>query len=349
MPDDILKTAVIGLGRIAWSDHLPILKSNPHYKIAAVVDPVRERGNEALAQFGAERWYDSVESMLAEMSPDLGVVCSPTIFHARQSIALLDHGAHVFCDKPAACDLDETRAMFAAAEKAGRKLMVFQPRRMVPNSFSIREIIRSGKLGKLYQMKLFIGNYVRRNDWQAFRKNGGGMLRNYGAHYIDQMIYLTGEKLEVLSCRTARIASAGDADDVVKILLRGKASGILLDIDINQASAHNPYVWLLYGTSGAAWLPKYGENWMLRYFDPAELAPVQCVEKMAASDRKYPEDSIPFRTEEYRPAEFPSPAQIHYDNLYEWIRGKTSPLVPAADTLELMSLLEDCKKLAEHP
>jgi len=348
MSEEILKTAVIGLGRIAWSDHLPVLKNNPHYKIAAVVDPIRERGNEAMAQFGAERWYDSMESMLAEISPDLGVVCSPTVFHARHSIALLEHGAHVFCDKPAACDLEEARAMFAAAEKTGRKLMVFQPRRMVSNSFSIREIVRSGKLGKLYQMKIFIGNYVRRNDWQAFRKNGGGMLRNYGAHYIDQMMYLSGEKLELLSCRTARIASVGDADDVVKILLRGTVSGILLDIDINQAAACAPYVWILYGLNGAACLPKHGGSWTLRYFDPKELGPIHCTTEMAADDRKYPGESIPFRTEEYLPPTVPSPAEIYYENLYEWIQEKASPLVSAADTLELMSLLEQCKEQAER-
>ncbi len=349
MPETILKTAVIGLGRIAWSDHLPILKNNPHYKITAVVDPVRKRGIEAMEQFGAERRFDSVQSMLTEMSPDLSVICSPTVFHARQSIALLEHGSHVFCDKPAACDLNETRAMFAAAERNGRKLMIFQPRRMFSNSFAIREIIRSGKLGKIFQMKIFIGNYVRRNDWQAFRKNGGGMLRNYGAHYIDQMMYLSEEKLELLSCRTDRIASVGDADDVVKILLRGTVSGILLDIDINQAAAYSPYIWILYGSHGAAWLPKHGANWTLRFFDPEELGAIQCADQMAAADRKYPDESIPFRTEEYLPKTDHSPAEAYYENLYEWIQDKASPLVPAADTLELMNLLEQCKAQAERP
>ena len=154
--------------------------------------------------------------------------------------------------------------MFAAAARNDRKLMIYQPRRMFPDSFAVKEILRSGKLGNVYQMKLFAGAYVRRNDWQAYLKNGGGMLRNYGVHYMDQAMYLAGESLEALACRTAKIASLGDADDVVKILLRGMKSNLLVDIDINQAAGLNPYLWLIYGSHGAAMLasqkgviPKY--------------------------------------------------------------------------------------------
>ena len=250
----ILKTAVVGLGRIAWSDHLPTILKNPDFEAIATVDPLHERGKEAAAEFGITHTYESVTAMLEQETPDLAVVCSPTMFHAEQTILLLNHVVHVFCDKPAASNSGEVRAMFAAAARNDRKLMIYQPRRMFPDSFAVKEILRSGKLGNVYQMKLFAGAYVRRNDWQAYLKNGGGMLRNYGVHYMDQAMYLAGESLEALACRTAKIASLGDADDVVKILLRGMKSNLLVDIDINQAAGLNPYLWLIYGSHGAAML-----------------------------------------------------------------------------------------------
>ncbi len=342
MTKRILKTAVIGLGRIAWSDHLPAILKNPNFEAAAAVDPLHERCREAAAEFGITRSYESIKAMLEHETPDLAVVCSPTMFHAEQTILLLNHGIHVFCDKPAASNSDEVRAMFAAAGKNGRKLMIYQPRRMFPDSFAVKEILRSGKLGDIYQMKLFAGAYVRRNDWQAYLKNGGGMLRNYGVHYMDQAMYLAGEPLEALACRTAKIASLGDADDVVKILLKGTRSNLLVDIDINQAAGITPYVWMIYGSCGTAMLAPQNPAWKLRCFNPAELPRIMPDSRLAARGRKYPHEAIPFTEEEFHPAPVKSPAELYYENLYEYICGGAVPLVTEKDTLSLMNLLEQC-------
>ena len=350
MCSKILQTAVIGLGRIGWQTHLPLLQKNTDkFRICAVVDPIAERGMEAEKTFGVEHHYCTLEEMLAEQTPDLAIVCSPTMFHADQTIQLLRHGVHVFCDKPVAENLERTHAMFEEAKKADRKLMVFQPRRTFPNSFAIKQIMESGKLGKIYQMKLFIHGYGRRNDWQAFRKHGGGMLRNYGAHYVDQMMYLIGEPLVPLMCHTDCIASLGDADDVCKIVLHAPEKGVLVDVDINQASGQQVFVWALYGKNGAAVLRKYDNHWTLRYFDPAELGPNQACEDLAAPDRKYPQEikPIPFREEDFYPVNVPDFAQCFYDNLYDYIQNNAEPIVPPADTIALMKTLEQCRIMAE--
>ncbi|MBO5725007.1 MAG: Gfo/Idh/MocA family oxidoreductase, partial [Lentisphaeria bacterium] len=117
MPDRILKTVVIGLGRIAWSDHLPFLQKDSRFELTALADPLEERGKEGMELFQVPRSYTSVEDLLKNEKADLAVICSPTGFHAQQSIAFLEHGIHVFCDKPAASSLAETCAMFEAAEK----------------------------------------------------------------------------------------------------------------------------------------------------------------------------------------------------------------------------------------
>ena len=208
MENRVLKCAVVGLGRIAWSDHLPFLKKDPRFELTALVDPLEERGKEGCELFGVPRFYPSVEALLEKEIPDLAVICSPTGFHAQQSIAFLKKGVHVFCDKPVASSLEETLAMFEEAKKNDRKLMIYQPRRLFPNSYAIRQILASGKLGKIYQVKLAINGYSRRNDWQAFLKYGGGMLRNYGAHYVDQVISLWKEEFEILMCESRCVATS---------------------------------------------------------------------------------------------------------------------------------------------
>ncbi len=350
MEQKIFRTALIGLGRIGWQIHLPALMANPDkFQVCAAVDPLEERGKEAEQTFGIPHSYRSISDMLADQKPDLAVVCSPTKFHAEQCIQLLENGIDVFCDKPVASDLQETKAMFAAADKNGKRLTVFQSRRVFPDTFTIKEILQSGKLGKIYQLKAFIGNYARRNDWQAFKKHGGGMFRNYGVHYVDKMMYLLGEPLEPLMCQTACVASLGDADDVVKIVFRGKNSGIIADLEINQASGYSPYVWAIYGSCGAAYLESYLGEWRLRYFDPAELAPNSASDDLAAPGRQYPKESspIPFREEILKRKEWKGFGEIFYENLYEYMTGKAEPLVPPSETIALMELLEKCRIMAE--
>ena len=93
MKTKIIRTAVIGLGRIAWSDHLPELLRRPEqFQVCAVVDPLAERGEEARTEFGVGHHYVSLDEMLAHETPDLAVVCSPTVFHAAERNGIVSCG-----------------------------------------------------------------------------------------------------------------------------------------------------------------------------------------------------------------------------------------------------------------
>jgi len=72
------------------------------------------------------------------------------------------------------------------------------------------------------------------------------MLNNYGSHYIDRLLYLSGSTAKRITCHLRTIASLGDADDVVKVLIDTE-NGIILDIDINMASAQPMPVWHILG------------------------------------------------------------------------------------------------------
>ena len=188
----ILRTAVSGLGRIAWDFHLPQLCAHDGFHPVAVVDPCRERLAEAQARFGVSALYTDFGPMLEELHPDLVVIASPTVFHAEQAIAAMQAGCDVFCDKPMSVNLTEAEAMLQAARRTGRRLMTYQPHRLNGEAQAVRAILDSGKLGRLYLIERLVKIYSRPNDWQAFYPNGGGMLLNYGAHYIAQFRYLTG-------------------------------------------------------------------------------------------------------------------------------------------------------------
>lgn len=344
----VLQTAVIGLGRVAWNAHLPALLADPRYEPVAAADPLPERCAEGRALFGIPRTYPSLAALLEREQPDLVVIATPTVCHAADAILALRRGCHVFCDKPAAVNYADFRAMAAAAEAAGRKLVIFQPRRVNQDTADLRAILDSGKLGRVFHLHDFVGRYTCRSDWQAFRHNGGGMLLNYGAHHVDQFLHLFGRRVRLLGCSFDRVAAAGDAEDVVKLLLRFD-NGVLVDLDINQAAALSPYTYAVYGSSGAALqCPDEPGRWRLRYFDPAEAPAPAVRSELAAPDRKYPKQQYPFREEFFTgPPVAAKPIELYYRNLYDHLTRNAAPLNPPGDAARLMELLDEARAMAE--
>lgn len=346
MSEKILRAAIAGLGRIAWSTHLPEMKKHPNIEIVAVCDPLESVRNEAAEAFNVPGKFADVAEMLEKARPDLLVIATPTCFHAQHAIMALEAGCHVLCDKPAAMNNAEYRTMLDAAVKNNRVLEIYQPRRFNSDLATMKHIIEKNIIGKVYQIKVFAGNYVCRNDWQAFKRNGGGMLFNYGSHYVDQFIHLLGRDYKLRGCSTRRILSLGDADDVVKLLL--EFNGVDVDIDINQVAAYHPYLYVLYGQTGSAVLKVTDGvlQWHLRYYDPAKAPEVELQTTMAAKNRQYPRQTYEF-VEEILPAVVPvPPGEYYYNNLYNAITAGEALINPPEDTMTLTSLLDEAEMMA---
>ena len=348
MSGKVLKAAIAGLGRIAWSTHLPRMKNHPNIEIVAVCDPLESARDEAAATFNVPGKFADIAEMLEKARPDLLVVATPTCFHAQHAIMALEAGCHVFCDKPAAMSNAEYRTMLDAARKNNRVLEIYQPRRFNSDLATMKHIIANNIIGEIFQIKVFAGNYVCRNDWQAFKRNGGGMLFNYGSHYVDQFIHLLGRDYKLRGCSARRILSLGDADDVVKILL--DFNGVEVDIDINQAAAYHPYLYVLYGKTGSAVLKANADGvpeWHLRYYDPAKAPDVELQTTLAAKNRQYPKQAYEF-VEEKLPAVVPAPpAECYYNNLYNAITAGEELINPPEDTMTLTSLLDEAEIMAD--
>lgn len=346
MANRILKAAIAGLGRIAWSTHLPEMQKHPHIEIAAVCDPLESVRNEAAEAFGVPGKFADLAEMLKKTRPDLLVIATPTCFHAQHAVMALEAGCHVLCDKPAAMNNAEYRTMLDAAVKNNRVLEIYQPRRFNSDLATMKHIIEKNIIGKVYQIKVFAGNYVRRNDWQAFKRNGGGMLFNYGSHYVDQFIHLLGRDYKLRGCSVRRILSLGDADDVVKLLLDFK--GVDVDIDINQAAAYHPYLYVMYGEYGSAVLKVTDGalKWHLRYYAPEDAPAVEIQTTMAAKDRQYPRQAYDFKEEILPPVIPTPPGEFYYNNLYNAITAGEALINPPEDTLTLTGLLDKAEIMA---
>lgn len=339
-----LRTIVAGLGRVGWEYHVPQIMRHDGFDLVAVVDPLDDRRAEALSKYDVKGYAEYVPALESE-KPDLVVIASPTQFHAAQAIAAFERGVDVYCDKPVAADLVETDSMIASANHHGRRFMVYQPHRATAEVVALKAILAQDLIGPVYMMKRACSNFVRRNDWQAQRRHAGGMLNNFGAHYVDQLLYVNDYAARKVSCQLRTIASLGDADDVVKAVIETMSS-VILDVDVNMAAAQPLPPWQVLGRRGSAVLDMQARAWKVRYCREEDFPEVHLQQSLAAEGRRYaPQGAIPWQEAEFPLGDY-APVDF-YQECYNYFALDKAPFVPLSQTRELMRVLDLCRKDSE--
>jgi predicted dehydrogenase len=340
MPRERIRIGVAGLGRIGWAFHCRAIAEHPEFELAAVQDVKPERLREAEQTCGTRTFRD-FSAMLDEARLDMAVVATPTHYHKPMSIEALRKGCHVFLEKPMAADGADAAAIVRAGKRYGRIVTVYQPRRACAYFQHLKKLLASGTIGDVYHVRVGGYQYARRNDWQAMRRFGGGMLNNYGAHALDQILQLVGYDVKRVFASLRVAASLGDADDVVKVILETR-SGAIGELDINQASTINPYVFQVWGTRGALTMGESRDRFAITYFKPSDLARKSLNTALASVDRRYPSDDIKFR-EETVPVDESLAVDVYAD-LATAIRKGRAPFVRAEEPLAVMRLIDRCRE-----
>jgi len=335
---------VAGLGRSGWDIHCALLAPmTDKYRIAAVFDGQAPRRDEAMARFGC-RAYDSYDALLADGEVELVIVAMPSHLHAEYSIRALEAGKAVVCEKPMATNLADADRMLAAARKSGHLLTVFQNRRYDPVFLKVKEVIASGKLGRIVEIKMTSHHFARRWDWQTLQKYGGGTLRNTGPHLLDQALDLIGEREPQVFCRMECVLTSGDAEDHVKLIL-AVPNGPLVDLEITSACAYPQEHWLVMGSQGTLAGSDKSLRW--KYFDPRDLPP-RPVDERPTPDRSYNRETIPWKEETWESPTGSRWGQF-YDDLYQTLHTG-APLVVRPETVRRqMAIIEECFRQSRPP
>jgi len=338
-----LEIGVVGLGRTGWRNHLQNLRKLPeHFRVTAVVDPMASRRQEAEAQFQC-RSYSDIDGMLREGAPQWVVIATPTTLHREQASAALEAGAHVICEKPLAPTLREAEELIECAARNQRWLTVFHQNRYTADFAKVREIVDSGILGRIFLIRSTWSSFTRRWDWQTLKKFGGGNLNNVGPHALDQLLQLLGDQELEVSCQMDRILSAGDADDHVKILLRG-TNGLVVDLELSSADAIGDLRWKVYGSTGGLAGTTEHLNW--KYFDPSKVVDLR-VDERAPADRSYNSEALPWKEGAWQKSrETESAHLLYYKNLCEQLARGCPPQITATDALRVLSITEKCRRVA---
>jgi len=207
-PRKRLRMAFIGTGEIA-NIHLTELQKLPEIEVVALCDIKQDILNKRGEAFGIDKEHRFLDyrAMLKSVKPDAVNVCTPNGVHAAASIAASRAGAHVIVEKPMAMNAKECRQMLAAAEKAGKKLVVGFQYRYDPRTQFLKKQADKGVFGDILFGRV---QALRRRgipNWGVFGQKalqGGGPMIDIGVHVLEMTHYVMGSPKPIAACGMTR-------------------------------------------------------------------------------------------------------------------------------------------------
>ena len=189
-----LKIALIGAGYIA-DYHARGLQTISNVEIVAVVTQNIQSAKDFAAKYGIKEAYSNVSKVVNNNEIDAVIISTPNQFHAPYAIEFLKSGKDVFLEKPMGISADEGKQITDAAKKYDQLVMVGHMWRFDIDTNYLKDIVQSGKLGKIFKTK----GYGVHENWGPsgwFTKKtlaGGGALADMGVHAIDTIRYILSD------------------------------------------------------------------------------------------------------------------------------------------------------------
>lgn len=248
-----MKFGIIGAS-FARAAYLPALRHVPGAEVVAIASNRLESARSTGEAFGVPNAYDDWRQMLDKHQFDAVLIATPTATHAPMTLAALDAGANVVCEKPTAMNAGEAETMLKRAEVLGRVHMIDHELRFNPNRQRVAELIADGSLGEIRHVNIAnIGASWAdpasraKGDWWSLAEQGGGRLGANGSHQVDMLRWWLGPIAAVMGEALTMVPNRRDkatgeswtatADDVAYFTL-AMASGARAQVFMSGVAAN---------------------------------------------------------------------------------------------------------------
>ena len=216
--DGTLRVGVVGVG-VMGSNHARVLSEMPGVKLIGVADPDRERCDQVAARLGCAAFKDAEE--LLQQGVDAVTIAAPTHLHRDIAIDCAARGIHILVEKPIAPTVEESRAIVAAARRAGVTLMVGHVERFNPAVQSIKRAIKDQDILSIAITR--VGPFPP-------RMSNVGVVIDLAVHDIDLIRWFTESEIVEIQPQTS--SAVAEREDIALLQFR-TASGVLAHINTN--------------------------------------------------------------------------------------------------------------------
>ncbi len=253
MKDRKVQTAIIGFGLSGRVFHAPFIHVHPGFQLVKVVE---RHGNTCNDLYPDVKIVNDYKDLIDDPDLELVVIASPNILHFEQAKALLQSGKHVIIEKPVTPTSAEADELIRIAQKAGRKIFVYQNRRWDGDFKTVQQVVYNGYLGEILEYEAHFDRFApgaRRSAWRDEPLPAGGVLYDLGSHLVDQALVLFGLPRAVFTdIRSQRPGSK--VDDCFEVNLYYERLKVTLKASVFVKEQGPRYI--LHGTKGS--FIKYG-------------------------------------------------------------------------------------------
>ena len=329
-----INTGIVGYGKSAKFFHVPLLKAAEGFTVRSILQ--RNKSDSKL-DFPDARLVRDMKDLLKDDQLDLVIITSPNAVHFEQAFAALNAGKHVVVEKPFTVTSVEAKKLIKLASDNKLILTIFQNRRWDGDFLTLKEVIESGRLGKIVEFESTYNRFRNQlidHAWKEKEVPGSGILYDLSPHLIDQTLMLFGLPGKIYADISAQ--RGGDADDRfdlmlfypdIKVMLR---AGMLVPEDTPR--------FILRGTKGS--FIKYG-------LDPQERDLANGISPKNKGWGKEPQENwgalyiesdgdLKKENVETRPGNYP----FFYEELRNSILNKCEPPVLPQTGMHIIQIIE---------
>ncbi len=198
--------------------------------------------------------YTDVDEMLKDGPVDLCVVILPHNLHAPIALKCLNAGKHVILEKPMCLNVAEATSMIEAAKESNTMLTVYHNRRHDGDFRTINSIVKDGLIGDVHHIEMFSGGYSGHGSWwRGSKEVSGGAFFDWGAHFLDWLMQVMGERkmVNVTGFFRKEIWDDNTNEDHVQAIIRFD-DGAMADVTMSHMARAGKPKWFVLGTKGAA-------------------------------------------------------------------------------------------------
>jgi 1,5-anhydro-D-fructose reductase (1,5-anhydro-D-mannitol-forming) len=222
----MVKVGIIGFGKMGQI-RADAIKANGSGKVDSIFDI------DTIPDPRGAKVAGSAEEIIENPGIDAVFICTPNFLNKPLTIAALDKGKHVFCEKPPAFNTAEVMEIREVEKTSRKKLMYGFNHRHHSSIKHMKTLIDSGEYGNILWMRGRYGKSVDKNffeNWRAKKElTGGGILLDQGIHMLDLFLYLAGDFHEV-QAMVSNLYWKLDIEDNVFAILKNKKNGIVAQL-----------------------------------------------------------------------------------------------------------------------
>lgn len=334
---NLIKMVVIGFGGMGSYHARDLIAAEAGAEVFGVydIDPVKNK------QAASEGFFvfDTLEAVLNHPEVEAVLIATPNDSHQELSLAALNAGKHVMCEKPAMMSSLELEEVLSVASEKELTFMVHQNRRWDDDFLIIRNLYQTREIGELFQIESRVhGANGIPGDWRHLKEHGGGMVLDWGVHLLDQMLFMVDCPLQsVMADLSYRLGDPVDDGFIAYLVFE---NGVRAIVEVGTSNFVKLPRWYVKGFEGTAVI----KDWDLSgeivkqtgHVAHNDLVPIQAGQGLTKTMAPPSEEATTCLPLPEAVADFDS----IYANFAKCIREEAEPIVKSEEVMAVLRLIE---------